>query len=328
MNKSKAVDILDNLKEKYSFWRLHNVSDISWKIVRFIILVSLSYILLYPLILMHSYSLRIYQEVYDPSVVWIPKTFTLDNFVAALNAMKVVESGWMSIKLSVFTSIIQLVACAITGYGFARFKFKGKGIMMAIVIFTIIVPPSTYIIPQYLDFRQFNFLGIGWIYEMFTGKPLNILNTIWTFYIPAFFANGLRSGLFIFIFIQFFRGLPVELEDAAHIDGAGFLKTFFRVMIPVSIPAFVTVFLFSMVWYWNETTQVSMFFSLKKTLPYALEFLANTLDSVYYDDYGNINLRAVRMQAGAFISIAPMLIVYIVMQRYFTESIDRIGIKG
>jgi len=278
---------------------------------------------------MVSMAFRPQSEILDPSVIWIPRTFTLDNLK---NVMEVMNYGGALVNtffISVVSSLLSVISCSIVGYGFARFRFKGRNLLFGLLIFTIIVPSQTTIIPLFLNFRNFDFGFIGRIPELFGFEPwtVNLLNSLWTVYLPAVFASGIRSGLFIYIFRQFYKGLPVELEDAAAVDGCGPIKTFLRVMIPLSSAAFITVFLFSFVWYWNDYYYSGMFFTNGNTVTLALSGLQDklrTLNNGAYDPY----LYVVSMQAGCLLVVLPPLLIYIVFQRYFTESIEKTGIVG
>jgi len=300
-----------------------------WPIIRAVLLISLGYVLLYPLLYIVSVAIRPYTELSDPSVVWIPKSLTLDNFKAAMEAMNYTKSLQTSLILNVASAAIQICSAAVAGYGFARFKFKFSKLLFGAVIFTIIVPPQTFVISSYLDYFAFDFYGIGSFLGLFTGNVLtvNLLDTPLTFYLPALFAQGLRGGLFVFIFRQFFKGLPRELEDAAYIDGCGFIRTFLTIMVPLSGAAFLSSVLFSLVWYWNDTLSISMFFSQSKTVSYALDTIGSALASTA-DSQGNYFLRSARLQAACVLTVGPIVILYMVLQRYFTESIDKVGIKG
>jgi len=203
---------------------------------------------------MLSTAFRPLDEGMDPSVVWIPKQFTMANITDVIKAMHYPLAIWHTVQIGVVSAILQIISCAIVGYGFARFKFKGRDALFFMVIFTILVPPQTIIIPSYLQFRYFDFFGLTKILNLFTDNPIsvNLLNTGWTFYLPSILGVGIRSGLYIYVFRQFFRGMPKELEDAALIDGCGPVKTFLKVMAPNANSAFLTVFLFSIVWQWND----------------------------------------------------------------------------
>lgn len=301
-----------------------------WAVFRTLLLVGLCYIIIYPLLYMISMGFRVPEEVMDPSVVWIPKTLTLDNLKTTIDLMKYWDSLKQTALFSVISSLLLVVSTAITGYGFARFKFKGRNFLFTMVLLMIIVPAQTCIIPQFIQFRYFDYFGIGKIAQLFTGKLLstNILDTGWSLYLPALFANGIRGGIMIYIFRQFFRGLPKELEDAAYIDGCGPIRTFIQIMIPLSSAAFITVFLFSFVWYWNDYFFAGMFFSNIGTVSVRLSGLSSLLSmsaaGVSYDPYSVITY----MQAGCLLTIAPPLLIYIIFQRFFTSSIERTGIVG
>lgn len=298
---------------------------IIWKLYRFFILFGLSFVLLYPLLYSLSVAFRPDSELFDPSVIWIPKHFTLDNIKEAFTAMDYPKSLLRTVQLNVLSSLLELVSCTLAGYGFARFKFKGKNMLFALMLFTIIVPSQTTIIPMYASYRYFDFFGIGKLITLFTGSQfsINLIDTNWTFYIPSLLGVGLRAGLFIYILRQFFRGLPKELEDAAYIDGCGPFSTFFRVMVPNSMQAFLTVFILSIVWHWNEYYLTSMYFLNKWTIATSLTGMTNHL-SDRYNPYAFVT----KMQAGCLLAIIPILIMYIILQKYFTESVERTGIVG
>ena len=305
-----------------------------WAAARFVILFGLAFILLYPLLYMISLAFRPSSEVLDPMVIWVPRTLTMENFVKVLDAMDYVQAVRNTLLICMGSSLILIVSCALTGYGFARFQFRGQKVMMAVLLFSIIVPPQTLILPQYLENAKFDFFfalpvinAVSGLFGAAPVEPVNLLDTPWTFYLPALFASGIRSGLLIYVFRQFFKGMPNELEDAAHIDGAGPVRTFLRVMAPNALPAFVTVFLFSTVWYWNDYFYSSTFLTGTSTVSVKLSFLQSylsTTNNFNQDPYQYIT----QMQAGCLLTIAPPLVIYIIFQRYFTESIERTGIVG
>lgn len=305
-------------------------SSAVWKVFRFFLLAGLCFILLYPLIYMVSMAFRPWQEFADPVVVWVPRSYTLENFVFAVDLMDLPESFLVTLTIATVSSLLQIVSCALAGYGFARFSFKFRGVLFACVLFTIIVPPQTYIIPLYLQFRFFDFFGLGSVIGLVTGLDVsvNLLNTPMTFFLPAALGSGIRSGLFIYIFTQFFRGMPRELEDAAHIDGCGFSQTFVWVFVPNSVPAFLTVFFFSFVWYWNDYFFSSMFFSSINTMSTKLAQFGSAVIMLANDPTMNPFKFLVGEQAAALLTIGPVLIMYIFLQRHFTESVERTGIVG
>ncbi len=297
-----------------------------WPIFRFFILFGLCFIILYPLIFMISTAFRPNAQMNDPSIVWIPKTLTLDNIKQTWDVMKYGATVLNTIKLNLVASILQVITCAITGYGFARFKFKGKGFLFIIVVLMIIVPPQITTIPLYLQYSYFNPLGLV---KLFTGDSISLINSGLTMYLPALFANGLRAGLFILIFRQFFRGLPKELEDAAYLDGCGPLKTFIVVMVPNAASSFLTVFLFSVVWYWNDYYVSSSFFNQNDTVALMLKNLTTTLQvELFNNQTVGPRQMIVWLESGCILAITPILVMYVFLQKYFTEGIERSGLVG
>lgn len=274
---------------------------------------------MYPVIYMISCTFRESLDMNDPSVMWIPKHFTLDVLKDTIKAMNFGNTLKNTLFLNVGCSVVQVISCSVTGYGFARFEFKGKNFLFLIVIMMILVPPQIISLPLYTQFMNF---GIGTF-------RINLIDNMLTMYLPAITANGLKSGLMILIFRQFFRGLPRELEDVAYIDGCSPFRTFITIMLPNTLPAVLTVFLFSVVIYWNDYYTSSVYFHNTKTLALVLENLDNELKKYLFGSAEvQISQREqiVWKEAGCLLSITPVLIVYVFLQKYFTESIELSGI--
>lgn len=283
-----------------------------WAAIRFVFLSGLSFVVLYPILIAFSVAFRSPADVIDPAVLWIPKHVTMKNITETIRVMKYFPALFTTVKLDVVSSLLQVASCALIGYGFARFKFKFKSLLFGLVIFTIIVPPQVTFVPTYLTYN-----ALKWI------------DTSWVMYVPALFGVGIRSGLFIFIFRQFYRNLPREIEDAALVDGCGIYKTYLKIIIPSARPAFLTVFLFSIVWYWNDYYFATMYFKNIKTVTTALDGLTSALR---LDNAGGIVMDSYLVstvnQAGCLLAILPVLLVYIIFHRFFTEGIERTGIVG
>lgn len=314
--------------EEQKYLKRKRIIESVWPIVRAMIVFGLCFIILYPLLYMISSAFRPRSEMNDPTIMWIPKTLTLSNIKDTIRAMDFWNTLGNTLVLNIGCSIVQVISCALTGYGFARFKFKGKNILFFIVILMILVPSQIILIPQYMFFRYFNPFGI---YHAITGNYINFINTGVTMYFPALTANGIRAGLFIFLFRQSFRGLPKELEDAAYLDGCSPLRTFIQVMIPNAGSTFLTVFLLSVVWYWNDYFVSTSFFTDNRTIALMLKNLDANLTRIIFDN-GNVQVNVreliVWMESGCLISITPMLIMYILLQKNFTEGIARSGLTG
>jgi multiple sugar transport system permease protein len=299
---------------------LEKTKNGSWIMIRTVLILGFCFIILFPLFLRISIAFRSKVDIYDPTVLWIPRHFTLDNFNIAIKSSHYWSALLHTIYISSSTTIIQMASCALAAYAFARLKFKGSGILFALVIFTIVVPPQTIMIPLYLTYRYFDLFGLV---HLFTGKKgFNLIDTFWPFIISAGTAMGLKNGLYIYIFRQFFRGIPKEVEEAALVDGAGVLRTFFRIMIPNAVPAIITVLLFSFVWQWNDSYYVSLFLKQVKVLSTSLMDMGVGLkepDPVY---------TSMLLNTGVLLTIAPLIVMYLFVQRYFVESVERTGITG
>ena len=199
-----------------------HISDIAMKIFRLVVIIAMGYIFLFPLYYMFVVALQATGGAADPTSIYVPKALSLDAFITTFKLLNYPKTAGLSFLITVFSTVATLASCSLAGYAFARFKFKGKGIVFFFVILMIVIPPQTTIMSRYLEFRFFDFGGLLSVF----GVSANLLDTPWVFILPAIFAAGLKAGLFIFIFRQFFLGQPKELEEAAKIDGCGPFKTF------------------------------------------------------------------------------------------------------
>ncbi len=297
-------------------------------IIRAAFLLCMSYVLIFPLFYMVSMSFQSSSQILDPSVVWVPTQLSLDNFSKAMQAMEYFKAFWFTFRVHIISALIEIITCAIIAYGFARFNFKGRNLIFGLVIITILVPQEMIIIPLYDNFKNFDPFGTISLIQLFNDnvEKINMVNTGWTFYIPSLLGCGLKSGILIFIYRQFFKGLPVELEEAASIDGAGPIKTFVKIVMPSSSVAIVTVTIFSLIWHWNEYYITSMYFTQEKSLSVALNQITDLLLNIGISPQANIVIGIT--MAGCVLTVLPMLIVYLVLQKYFIQSIDRVGIVG
>ncbi len=287
------------------------------QIVVYGLLICIGFVYLYPILYMFSYSFMNRDDLLDSSVKWIPSTLYLQNYIDAAKSMSFWSSLLKGILIAGLPTLCNVLICMLVGYGFARFEFKGKKILMALLIFSYILPSQVTMIPTYVLYND-------------TG----ILGTIWAFVLPAVFGNGLNAPIFILIFYQFFKQVPKVLIEAAQIDGAGYLKSFIKIAVPSAAPAILTVFLFSFVWYWNESYLTELYVQGLSTKSIWVNLVVqlknfdasfNTLATTG-DTATSLN-ESVRMAATA-LSILPLLIMYFFLQKHFVESIDRTGITG
>ena len=283
-------------------------------IVLYLLLIALGFVYLYPLLFMFVTSLKSPTDLLNPMVQWIPTEIYIGNYVKAWRVLNYPTTIVNSILVSVIPSLIQAAVCSVIGYGLARYRFKGKGLIFALIMATFIIPAQNTAIPQMLTF-----------------KSLGLLGNVFAIILPALFGQGYRSAIFILIFYQTFMSLPKVLEEAARLDGASDLKVFLSVGLPAAVPAFIVSIIFSTVWYWNESYLTLMFLEGGvQTLPMQLAKFTQAYENLYPSGMVNIFDRlneAVKL-AGTFLNILPLLVMYFVLQKWFVESVEMTGITG
>lgn len=299
--------------------------------LKYIVLVLLAYQLLYPVLYMISASIKDPLDSYDPSVIWIPKNFSSTSFIDAFKSMKYLDALKGSLEISLGCAVLDVMSCALAGYGFARFKFPFKNLLFACVILTLMVPMQTIILPYYMNMRYFDPLGIISAINAAFDKTItiNLVGKNVAFYLPSLFGSGIRSGLYIYIFRQFFEGMDKALEESAQIDGCGPLRTFLNIMLPNARNSIVTVFMFSFVWHFNEYYLTKQLLGTnRRTLIVALSSLRIDLAALIGGQTAFDPIRIqTRIQAGCLLAIIPMFLLYIFAQRKLADSIEHIGIK-
>jgi len=285
---------------------------------RGIFLLGIIYIIITPILSIILDSFKDVTDMFNPLVFMIPNEFTLENYRLALRYMDYSSSLSASLTLAVGAMLLQILVCSLTGYGFARFKFYGREFLFGLVIISIVVPTQSYLIPLFTQFFDFRFFGFR----------SNLLNTYAPVFLMSAFGMGLRSGLFIYLFRQFFRGVPKEIEEAARIDGAGWFRTYAQIMMPNAAPALLTVSVFSFVWQINDTFFASMFMQRLNLLPVRLLTLSSYLSGANLLTAEEVVRIPLIVNAGIMLSVAPAIILYFIVQRFFLEGIERSGIVG
>lgn len=307
---------LENHYLKVKRWLLgmHGNDGLLVKVLIYGLLIGIGFVYLYPVLYMGVYSFKNLDDILNPLVNWIPTQFFIGNYSKANEVLSFFPTLLETLYVTILPSLAQTALAAVIGYGLARFDFRGKNIMLVLVLVTFIIPPQVTLIPRYIFFNELNLLG-----------SLN------AFILPAITGQGINSAIFILIFYQFFRMMPKSLEEAAQIDGAGHLRIFFTIAIPMAVPAIIISFLFSFVWYWNETYLASIYFGNElTTLPLQLQKFVATYQKMFptgTEMSGNQINEGIKM-AGTLLSILPLLIVYFITQRWFVEGVDRSGITG
>ncbi len=298
-----------------------------WSAVRFLFLLCMAYVIFSPLIYMISLAVRDSRDIYDMSIVWIPKHFTLENFRMVFEELDFGEVMLNSGIRAFFGTLLSVFICSMAAYGFARFKFKGSKPLFFVVILTILIPPQITAMPNYVLFSSFDFFGI---ISAITGQPTNInmLDNIGTIMILSVLGQGIRSGLIIFIFRQYYKGIPSELEQAAEIDGCGYISTYFRIMLPNAGGPIRISLLFSLVWYWSDFYTLTTYLPNTRIISSVISNVSEALQTVLYmearDPYNIVTIE----QAACLISLLPILIIFLFAQKGFARSIETTGLVG
>ena len=292
-------------------------------VVVYVLLITIAFIFLYPVLYMLSRSFMTSKDLLDSSATWIPTTVTMSNYASAIATMDYWSSLAKNLWLAIVPTLCQVLICSWVGYGFARYNFPGKMLWLVILVLSFLLPSQTTSMPNYLLFQSLHLTD----------------GTIKPFLITAILGQGFKSVLCILIFYNFHRQVPWSLIEAAEIDGAGHIKAYFRIAIPLSTAAIVCVTLFSFVWYWNETYLIRQYLgyganrnNALTTLMLELQKFEDSYNSTYNASTSGVSSTnklndAIKM-AGTMLSVAPLMLLYFFLQKQFVESVDRAGITG
>ena len=340
----------ERLKAKFlSFFFLKKVL---WYITRLVLLIGISYIVLFPFFTKIAGSFMAPEDFVDVTVRLIPKNFSLDMYKAIWTEQQYVKAFTNTLMLSGLTAVLQTFVCTFIAYGLAKFKFKGNKFVFMAVIFSLIVPHQTLQLSLFMNFRYFDILGIfGFLngggisipftditllegvvdiipdsMDKFTANGITLTNTYWPMIILSVCGLAFKNGLYIFMLRQFFRGVPDELEESAYIDGSGIMHTFFTIILPLSVPMMITVFLFAFSWQWTDEFYTGLFFTTTKTV--LMPKIVGIPSSLTTDYAGqNLYYAAIRNTCGIMI-IAPLLVMYLFCQKYLVQGIERSGLTA
>ncbi len=319
-------------------------------ILRLILLIGVSYVVLFPFFSQIAGSFMGPEDFIDATVRLIPKHFTLDIYKAIWTELGYMTAFANTLFLTLSTALIQTFICSFIAYGLAKFKFRGNNIIFLLVVLTLVVPHQTLQLSMFTKFRYFDVFGIfqflsGGGFELFgntylagfdiipdawdkiTTNGIDLTNSYWPFILLSLGGLAFKNGLYIFMLRQFFRGVPDELEESAYIDGSGVIKTFFKIILPISIPMMITVFLFAFSWQWTDNFY-TMTFLTSKDAPDLMVDLVQVPPSLTKDYPGQgLYYAAIRNTCGLMI-IAPLVVMYLFCQRFLVQGIERSGLTA
>lgn len=319
--------------EKRSFWERNEASDgillretikkYAISIFRAILLFGMCFMIIQPILNKISISFMAEKDLYDTTIILVPKHFTLDNWRVTGQLMDYWKSLFNTVWVSVLVSVIEVFVCSLVGYGFSRFQFPLKRFWFFCVILIIVIPPQTISTSLFLHFRYFNLFGM----------KLNLSSSMVPYILMCCGCMGLKNGLYIFMIRQFFLGFPFELEEAAYVDGCGPFATFFKIMIPGAKPILVSCFLFSFVWQWTDSFYTDLFLGKIQMLSTQISGLTERLGGYLSNLYGASVIASqgysnAILSTGILMMIIPLLVLYLFCQRLFVESLASTGVKG
>lgn len=267
----------------------------------YLLIVGGIFIILYPILWMISSSFKPTDEIFTHIGLW-PRSFTLDHYI----------NGWAGIARTTFTTFFlnsfimvgfaivgNVLSCSLAAYAFGRLAFKGRAVMFALMLLTMMIPHHVLVVPQYIMFNE-----------------LDWLNSLLPITVPKYFAT---EAFFIFLMVQFIRSLPRELDQAATVDGCGPIRIYTRIIVPLLTPALVTTVIFTFIWTWND------FFSQLLYLSSADKFTVTLALRMFVDALGESSLGS--LFAMSVLSVAPVFLMFLFFQRYIVEGIASTGIK-
>ena len=295
-----------------------DVSSFLFRLMVYLLLTGLAFVFLYPFISMLVDSFKSYNDISNNTVKWIPHEPTVQNYKLALEALNIWRTGVNSIIETAAATAGHIISCSLVAYGFARFRFPLRNALFGTVVLSILIPTQTIIIPANIIYTN-----------------LHMTDSILPMVLPSFFGFGLRGGIFIFIFRQYFLRIPKSIEEAASIEGCGPIKTFFKIVLPTTGATMVVCLLLSVVWHFNDSYEPSIYLTSysKFMLPQMLSILSDQLSTMQNDVSSGLSAltntvvyHKGTVMAATTICLIPLFVFYIFMQRKFVEGVERSGL--
>ena len=324
---------------------------VAWYMFRLLLLIGIAFVVLQPFYTMITRSLMAPIDFIDSTVVNVPRNFSGGIYKAVIKDLHYFKVFFCTLLLSLSTALIQTFTCCLVGYGLSKFKFRGNKAVFFAVVLTLVIPHGTLQSAIFYRFRYFDILGIFKFFSGGTVTGIGALDSIFSKIKILPFAQGIKltetfvpliilsitclafkNGLYIFMLRQFFSGVPDELEESAYLDGANTFRTFIQVILPLSVPMLITVFLFAFCWQWTDDFYLPLFYTTSS--PPFMNYLGLILPpaSLAYDYThvtGSSGAYKKAMQYGCGImACGPLIVLYLFCQRYLVQGIERSGIVG
>lgn len=296
--------------------KIRQLKNVPSALFRYFILIGLSFLILYPIFVTVMISLMQTSDFTNSAVRYLSLSPTLENYKTAAIFLQYWQTLLRSLALNIPLCLLEIVSCMLVAYGFARFKFKGNGILFGCVIMTLLIPSSIYFTPFYLSLQDYG--PFHW----------NLLGTPLPLFLMSVCALGVKNGLVIYILRQHFKAYPKELEEAAEIDGAGSFRVFVSIMLPGAMSIAATCFLFIFVFRWTDPTHTNIF------LP-DTEFIWTRLSNIQTDmsllpgvEQSDFYFRSILKNTSIVLYAIPLVVLFIFTKRSLVESVETSGLVG
>lgn len=298
-------------------------------IARALLLFGLCFMIIQPILVRFSTGFMEESDLYDSTIVMVPRHVTLDNYKIVFDLTDFPHSMLNTLWTSLLVSVLQVVSCTFVAYGFARYNFPLKKFWFACVVMLIIVPPTTIQTSLYMSFANFDILGI---FKATLGKPINLRTSIIPYALMSLTCMGLKNGLYIYMLRQYFKNVPDSLEEAAFVDGCSTLRTFTQIMLPDAMPTIASCFLFSFVWQWTDLFYSRNFLSSYSIYSVQLSSIVSRMSRYFSADQTQAvivpNGRQQQLIAiGVLICFLPLIVLYCFTQKAFVQSLAMTGSK-
>lgn len=298
------------------------ISSIIWKIFWYVLLIGLSFVILYPFLIKLSSMFMSVADTYDDTVALIPRNPTLDNIKYVFENTPLSKAYLNSALNSLLCAVLSTFTATVVGYGLAKFSFIGKNILLVLVLLSLLIPFSTIMVPTYMYFRYFDIFGI---INLISGSSVSTVNSPFPLWFLAFTGFGFRSGLYILILRQAFLGLPKELDEAGMVDGAGVMRIFISINAPLVRSMAFVVFILSFAWQWTDSLYSNLLLPTYEHFPRILTLIsARAETSLGSGTY----VTSLLSNTALLLIIIPLIAVFIVSQRQLVQGIERAGLVG
>ena len=335
MSKSNTIFIGENKsfrernRRSGGYLLKRKAGQVTVSVIRALLMFGLCFMIIQPLITRFSLSLMGEQDMYDSTIRLLPRNVTLDNYriVADLTILpkSMINTAWISLLMS----LCQIVSTTLVAYGFARFEFPLKKFWFACVVLLIIIPPQTIQTSLFLYFSHFDIFGL---IKLFAGSEINLRGSLWPYTMMGLTCMGLKNGLYIYMLRQYFRSVPMSLEEAAYVDGCGTMHTFLKIMLPDAVPTIASCFLFSFVWQWTDLFYTRNFLTGYTVYSRELSAMVSKMGKYFSQNATEtvtvpLGRQMQLIGIGVFICCVPLIILYCFTQKTFVQSLVMTGSK-